>query len=970
MGLLSGLLSLLGARGGGAARGFSAEEERFRRLTALSADWFWESDAEHRMTWLTGGAAVAQLLGSASAYGRRLWEVPVIEIEPQALAAHLARLERLEPFHELEVVSYGPGGTRSVHVVSGEPRFDADDRFIGYRGVGKDVTAKRTAEEALALAKERLELAIEGGSSAIWDLDLESRRTHLGEGWYQLLGDAQGVRSGVSFDSLEHAHPQDRERMRRAFLDAITGAAPVFNAEGRFRTEQGEWKWLHAVGRVTRRGPDGRALRMTGMVLDIDARKRAEQASRDAEERYRALVDLSPDGVVVSWNGYVEYANAAAERIWSQLRSGAPVGQRTEDLIHPGDAARHRERLEFLLAGPGATPFAEFRLLRADGSAMTVEMASVSYLERGRLLLQTVVRDVSEAREAREKLAEREQRFRDVVEASGEFVWETDAAWRYTYLSARIESVLGYTQSEMLGRSPQEFMPLGEARSVDAWFEQRVPGGGPFRELVHRSITKSGRVIWQQVNGIPVFDAAGKLKGYRGTGADITARRLAEERIQYLATRDAQTGLPNRLLLAERAEQAIVAAARARGQLALLTFDLDRFKLVNDSLGHAAGDALLRAVGERLANTLRRQDTLARLGGDEFALLWDGMRADTEADAVAQRILNALARPFMVDGRSLAISASIGIAVYPGDGATFGELLRNADLAMSRAKAAGRNGVRRYTAEMGRSGSERLALENDLRRALSRGEFTLHYQPVLTGRATAPHARIVGAEVLVRWRHPERGLLMPDVFIPLAEEIGLIRAIGEWTADRALAQIGAWRIGPDGPWFALNVSPAELAEGAAYVARLEDSLRRNGVSARSVELEVTERALMGDVAENIEALRRIGALGVRLAIDDFGTGYSSLAYLRRLPIHKLKIDQSFVRELASNRDDAVIVETIASMARSLGLHVAAEGVEDDAQLERLLALGCEQWQGHRFSPPLDAPAFERLLRGGAVASVA
>ncbi len=948
-----------------------SNEDRFRRLTALSADWFWESDVEHRMTWLTGGAAVAQLLGSASSYGKRLWEVPVIEIDPGDLAVHLGRLERLEPFRELEIVSHGPGGARRIHVVSGEPRFDEDDRFLGYRGVGKDVTAKRRAEEALAQAKERLELAISGSNMALWDLDVVQRRTFLGQGCAGLLGRMPCIEASVSTDSLELAHPQDRTAMRDAFSSAIRGNVPVFSAEGRFRTHTGEWKWLQVTGRVTERDANGRALRMSGLAADIDARKRAEQMSREAEARYRALVDLSPDGVVVSWNSYIEYANAAAERILGVHASGGLVGRMHEEFVHADDLPEYRERMRYLLAGPGTNGFVELRLRRADGSVVVAESASVSFLERGRLLLQTVVRDVTEARAARERLAEREQRFSDVVEASDEYVWETDAAWRYTYLSGRVESVLGFTQAEMLGRTPREFMPLGDARSVNAWFQQRVQRDAPFRELSHRSITKSGRVIWQLVNGMPVYDRAGALKGYRGTGADVTARRLAEERIQFLATRDPQTGLPNRLLLAERADQAIVAAARSRGQLALLTLDLDRFKLVNDSLGHAAGDFLLRAVSERLANTLRRQDTLARLGGDEFALLWDGMKSEDEAEAVARRLQHALGQPFSVDGRSLGVTASIGIAVYPGDGATFGELFKNADLAMSCAKHGGRNGVRRYAKEMGRSGNERLALENDLRRAVSQGEFVLHYQPVLEGRPGIGRTRIVGAEVLVRWQHPQRGLLMPDAFIPVAEETGLVRAIGEWTMDRALAQISAWKLGPGSPWFALNVSPYELADGNGYLAQLEEALRRNGVRAGDIELEVTERALMANVDENIDTLQRIGALCVRLAIDDFGTGYSSLAYLRRMPIDKLKIDQSFVRELASNRGDAVIVETIASMAKSLGLHVSAEGVEDKAQLERLLALGCGEWQGHLCSRPLEARAFEKFLDGGlASASVA
>jgi diguanylate cyclase (GGDEF)-like protein/PAS domain S-box-containing protein len=584
-------------------------------------------------------------------------------------------------------------------------------------------------------------------------------------------------------------------------------------------------------------------------------------------------------------------------------------------------------------------------------------------------VMQSVLRDVSEQRKVREALAEREKRFRDVLEASGEYVWETDAAWHYTFLSERVEAVLGYVRHEMIGRTPREFMPLDEAQAMDPWLAQRAAHGEAFRDHVHRSLTKSGRVIWQSVTGVPVFNAAGKLTGYRGTGADITARKQAEDRIQYLATRDSLTGLPNRVLLADRANQAILAAARSRGSLAMLFLDLDRFRLVNDSLGHAAGDALLRAVAERLGATLRRDDTLARLGGDEFVLLWNGLKDSQDAAALAQRTLGVLTRPFTIEGRSLSVTASIGISVYPGDGRDFGELLKNADAATNHAKETGRNSFRFFSPELNARAVARLGTENDLRRALARGELLLHWQPVLR----ADSGGVIGAEVLVRWQHPEEGLLMPDRFVPVAEDCGLIRPLGQWTLERALSQIGAWRRGSmarlDPPlWFALNVSAHELAQGDSYVAQVSDALAANGVPGSCLELEVTERVLMAHLAENVATLRKLGELGVRVAIDDFGTGYSSLAYLRQLPADKLKIDRSFLRELDAHPHDATIVQTIAAMARALDLRVAAEGVESDAQLARLRAFGCDEWQGHHFSASLDAAAFEQLvaqLAGGA-----
>ena len=984
--LLTGGVALLGVWLGMrrsdrlATQALRVSEERFRHLTSLSADWFWETDAQHRVSWLAGGPAVVALFGAEMAHGRRLWDVPGVQVEPRALVEHFERLEELDaqlPFFDF-VISRSDAGERRVHRITGKPRYDVSGRFLGYRGVGQDITDKRRAERSLAEAKERLELATEGGNLAVWDCDVGIGTVFLSHAWAKLLGEEPVARTARMAELIERIHPRDRDAVRAAFVRTLKGTegrdATVNAVEYRVRAAGGDWRWVLATGRVSERDERGRALRIVGTVSDIDARKRAEQASRDAEERYRSLIELAPDAVIAFSDGLIDYANQAAARL---LKAGSPrrlVGMRVEELVHPEQRARLAERLAYVSAGPGRLEFEDRRLRCLDGSERTVEAAMVSYLERGRLVMQAVMRDVTEQRKARELLAEREQRFRDVLEASGEYVWETDENWRYTFLSERVETVLGFLRHEMIGRTPRDFIPLGEGRVLDEWFARHASAGGGFRELVHRSMTKSGRVIWQSVNGVPVLDATGNVKGYRGTGADVTARKQAEDRIQYLATRDALTGLPNRALLADRADQAILQAARTRGGLALLFLDLDRFKLVNDSLGHAAGDALLRAVAERLGGTLRRDDTLARLGGDEFVLLWNGLKDYSEAAALAQRSLALLARPFTIDGRTLGVTASIGVSVYPGDGRDFGELLKNADAAANHAKETGRNSFRFFSPDLNARAVERLGMENDLRHALARNELLLHWQPVLAARpggGAKAASRIVGAEALVRWQHPEQGLLMPDRFIPVAEECGLIRPLGAWTIERALGQAATWWRACGGApelCFAINVSAHELAQGQGYVEMLEHALAANRLPGQAIELEVTERVLMQQLDENVQTLRRIGALGVRVAIDDFGTGYSSLAYLRRLPIDKLKIDRSFLRELEAHPHDAAIVQAIAAMAKALGLRVAAEGVENEAQLARLRMLGCDEWQGHHYSAPVDAAGFERLLaRDGALA---
>jgi diguanylate cyclase (GGDEF)-like protein/PAS domain S-box-containing protein len=805
-------------------------EQRFRGLTELSADWFWETDTEDKVTWISGGSPVATFFGGTPAYGKRFWEIPGVEVDRRSLEALQEGLREGRPFFDLQIARSDGRGARQIHIISGQARKGPEGRFLGYRGVGRDVTEQRRAERDLFRAKERLELALDSGNLAEWHYDLAADSLYAGDGWVRFLGHDRSPPVTRGADLFELVHPQDRDKAKAVFVSALKGERAQLDVEFRSPTKEGGWKWLHAKGRVTERDAHQRATRMSGTVADIDERMRAQEALR-----------------------------------------------------------------------------------------------------------------------------EREQRFRDVAEASGEYVWEADAAWRYTYLSERVEAVLGYGRAELLGRRAQEFMPLGENRAVEAWLAQHSPDGRAFRELVHRSITKSGGVIWQSVSGVPVRDAEGRFIGYRGTAADVTPRKQAEARIEYLATRDALTGLPNRILLADRGSQAILQAARSRSQLALLCVDLDRFKLVNDSFGHQAADGLLREVAERLENMLRG-DTLARMGGDEFVVLMNIRNAE-QAAGHAQRLLDLLARPFIVDGRTVSVGASIGVSIYPNDGRDLPDLLKAADAAMYHAKESGRGTFRFFSPALHARSVERLRLENELRGALARSELLLHWQPVIRGRR-----RVVGAEALVRWQHPSRGLLLPEDFVPLAEECGLIRAIGEWTLERALSQAGVWqRAHPGRTWLAVNVSATELAQGDAYVQRIESCLKANDVPGAMLELEITERVLMSRLEENLETLRRLGALGVRIAVDDFGTGYSSLSYLRHLPIHKLKIDRSFLRSIDSHAADEAIVRAIAALARTLELSVAAEGIENEAQLARVLALGCDEWQGYHFSAPLDASGFELLL---------
>ncbi len=460
---------------------------------------------------------------------------------------------------------------------------------------------------------------------------------------------------------------------------------------------------------------------------------------------------------------------------------------------------------------------------------------------------------------------------------------------------------------------------------------------------------------------LPPDPALLEIMGHVGTQLGrVVERARAELRLQRLAHYDPLTGLPNRLLFTDRLEQSLARARRHQRPLAVLYLDLDRFKIVNDTLGHDTGDQLLAAAAQRLLGAVRVGDTIARLGGDEFGVLLVDLAGERDALRMAEALLETLRRPFLLRGREFFIAASIGVSVFPRDGEDAHTLMKRADIAMYRAKERGRNGFEFYSPGLDAQAQQQLTLETDLRHALERGEFILHYQPRVSLRSGA----ITGAEALLRWRHPTRGLVGPMEFIPLLEETGLIVPVGAWVLQTACAQFRAWREAKlPLPTLAVNLSARQLMhrEFAGTVTRM---LRQNGLDRCEMELEITETVLIEHEASLTAALQELNAMGMRLVIDDFGTGYSSLNYLRRFPIHALKIDRSFVQGVADKADDAAITQTVIAMAHGLKMPVVAEGVETAEQLAFLRRHDCDEMQGYYFSPPLAPEAFARFLKEG------
>lgn len=522
--------------------------------------------------------------------------------------------------------------------------------------------------------------------------------------------------------------------------------------------------------------------------------------------------------------------------------------------------------------------------------------------------------------------------------------------------NAGAEKLFGYSANEAIGQNVL-FLYENEAEDELRQFDFFLEQGG--REMEVRRRKKSGEVFWASLSLSPLCDANSQEIGMIGYLSDITDRKLAEERINHLAYYDSLTDLPNRTLFKKLIDKALLQSQRDNTICSLLFIDLNRFKPINDTFGHQIGDALLKQVAERFSLALRDNDVIARLGSDEFAIGLLGINQDFHAGLVAQKLLSTLDLPFLIEGQELRIGASIGISVYPQDGMDASQLLQKADVAMCKAKREvdrSSGSYAFYNQEMNRTIAGRLHLESALRRALHHEEFFLQYQPkvdILTGK-------IIGAEALIRWTHPKKGIISPTEFIPVAEETGLILHIDDWVLETTCVQAKKWQdSGVPAFRIAVNISAKEFT--SALPERIRRALAFHQISARWLELEITESMLMHSAEAVISIMDEITGLGVSLALDDFGTGYSSLSYLKRFPIATLKIDRSFIQGIPTDQNDCAIASAIISMAKQLKHKVIAEGVESGAQFEFLKRAGCDEVQGYLFSRPIDADKFSEML---------
>jgi diguanylate cyclase (GGDEF)-like protein/PAS domain S-box-containing protein len=568
------------------------------------------------------------------------------------------------------------------------------------------------------------------------------------------------------------------------------------------------------------------------------------------------------------------------------------------------------------------------------------------------LLIYWIGRRFARAHALQQPLKENRERLRQaaaVFDCTREGVLVTDTQGLIVHVNRAFMEITGYQCEDVMGQRPSLFKSgRHSAHFYQQMFQALESTGEWSGEIWNRR--KSGEVYpqWQTIRVI--HDDQGQVSHYVAVFSDISAMKNSEHELAHLAHHDPLTDLPNRLLFTDRAEQALASAQVHKRGCALLLMDLDHFKIINDSLGHNVGDQLLKLVAERLSGLFGPGVTLARLGGDEFAVLAESCPQVVQAAALAQRMLNAMKDPFIFDGNQLFISASIGISLFPSDALSAEQLLRNADSALFKAKSAGREGYALYTEELTAHAQHRVEIAGELRRALDQHELRVYYQPV----HDLHDSRLVGVEALVRWQHPERGLVPPGEFIPIAERTGLIADIDAWVMDQACRQMCQWLAdGAPLSFIAINVSSRLFARRELY-EQVAQVLHATGLDPAFLELEVTESAVMDDPEVALEQLHRLRELGLRLAIDDFGTGYSSLLRLKRLPVQKLKIDQGFVAGLPWDEDDAAIVRVVIALAKSMGMQVHAEGIEQVEQARFLLDQECDMGQGYWFGRPMPA----------------
>ncbi len=816
------------------------------------------------------------------------------------------------------------------------------------------------------------QLALEGSGAGLWDWNLVTgAQTHSAR-WDELIGYTPGELAQSYEEFRARLHPDDVAQHQAAMTNCLEGHSPDFAVDLRLRCKDGSWKWLISKGRVVSRDAQGKPLRMIGTHIDISARKNTE----------RMLLELNTE---------LQHKTRLLQTTLTHINQGILVFDKDRRIV--GFNPRVCELLELpqsLLAsrptlpelsriqsrrgdfGPGACLVGE--VARAFVATNGVGEPPLNYLREtldGRMLevksqiledggMVRTFADITDYLRAKAALQANEERWKLALESTGDGVWDWYIQTGEEYYSDNLLKMYGFTAAEIGSKAieldsrthPDDLAQLSQDRQ--AHFE----GLTPTYVNEHRVHCKDGSWKWVLTRGMVISrDADNKPLRMIGTHTDISKRKAGEALIWQQAHFDALTGLPNRGMMRERLAQELKKCRRDDLQLAVLFIDLDRFKEVNDTLGHDWGDTLLAEAAQRISRCLRETDTVARMGGDEFTVILTELLEPSHLENVLQKLLQTLGTMFQLGLEQVFISASIGVTVYPGDATEVEGLLKNADQALYVAKGAGRNRYSFFTPALQQAAQWRAQLSQDLRTALKEQQFRVVYQPIIELATGAIHK----AEILVRWQHPVRGLISPAEFIPVAESSGMIVPLGEWVFEQAANQVQTWRKSLH-PRFqiSINKSPVQFENPNTRHLPWIEQLRARGLNGDSIVVEITEGLLLSTSDAVIEQLLALSDDGIGVSLDDFGTGYSSLAYLQRFDVDYVKIDQSFVHDLIEGSTDLALCQAIIAMAHVLGMKVVAEGVETTQQRDLLASSGCDYAQGYLFSRPVPAAEFEAM----------
>ncbi len=939
-----------------AANALAAVEERVL-ITTLDG----------RLDYLNVSAADMFGLDNRQAARYRLHDL-LPSLDPQALVRNLGDSEPyLEPVRLLQ-----HGEQRLFSITRRTLALDGG-RVSGFVWLLRDITEEQAARQAL-VERERFWSDVLGTvPDTLYVQDLQANR---------VLYSNQDLARQLGYGRCEDAnrfwrtitHPDDQEYMTRLLaLRTSLQDGVVQESLLRWRHHEGVWRWFNICEQVLTRDPAGRAERLIGVARDVTEQIEASHALRTSERRYRMLAESLSDIVFTTTSDVrIDFISPSVETVLGYSPGWVAENGLADVVTNPRQVAAFHALMREIRAtanDPAAlavlrsqlpSKVLHFDCLSLSGRRVPIELRVMLILTEQDRFGGTLCigRDISLQRRAEKDL----RMAATVFEHSTAAILVTDPAGYIVQVNEAFTRITGYSGVEVIDQLPARL--IANHQQVDQigyMLGQLMDRGSWEGEFWLKR--KDGEVCPCWIGITAVRDDEGDLVSYVCFFSDMSERKASEQRIHRLAYYDGLTGLPNRTLFQDRLDTSLQQAARRGDWVVLMFLDLDRFKPINDSLGHAAGDRMLKDVAVRLAACVDQDDTVARMGGDEFTFLLHPIAhrdaALERAVAVAEQVLASLAEPFVLSGREFFVTASIGVALSPQDGAELSQLMKNADTAMYHAKERGKNNFQFYQSDMNASILERLELESDLRHALEHGQFVVHYQPQFCGDGV----RLTGVEALLRWQHPIRGLVPPCEFIPVLEEVGLVVEVGAWVLDESCRQISDWqRLGVAVPKVSVNISARQFSDGqlGRRVAQILDS---TGIDPACLELELTESILMSDVAEAMRILAGLKELGPSIAVDDFGTGYSSLNYLKQFPIDVLKIDRSFVDGLPDGEQDAQIARAIIAMAHSLNMSVIAEGVETQAQLDFLRSHGCDQVQGFYLGRPMVAEEIERRFPG-------